>query len=328
MRLSGKAIAACALLSISPLSHAEPYLGIAGAASEYSGYNNVNHGFGFNGFGGYRFESIPLMVEAGYLDTGTNTADDFYGFGTPAKFSFKGEQFFLGYFGRVGRQGSGWYAKAGYFTGKNREKTMDLSANDNGFAWGAGFDWMFTRNLGLRGEFGGLVGVHDFSTSDHKSNVTVLGLGLVFAFGGPELPGARGRSRPAPVYSPPVPAPVYNSPVPTPVYSPAVAPEPVAASPAPVVAAAAPVAAQPVVAPTPAPATSSATAGSAQLVPGAVLRSGPSMKSAGIRTMTDGGSVKLIKRETNAEGPWWMVQLDDGTTGWMIEWGLTRISKH
>jgi hypothetical protein len=51
------------------------------------------------------------------------------------------------------------------------------------------------------------------------------------------------------------------------------------------------------------------------------------MKSAGIRTLPDGGSVKLLKRETNGEGPWWSVQLEDGTTGWMIEWGLTRITK-
>jgi hypothetical protein len=52
------------------------------------------------------------------------------------------------------------------------------------------------------------------------------------------------------------------------------------------------------------------------------------MKSEAINSLPNGGSVKLLKRETNAEGPWWSVQLEDGTTGWMIEWALSRISKH
>jgi|GEM_PF-1465638 len=171
---------------------------------------------------------------------------------------------------------------------------------------------------------------YEYEGTGQKFSANSLGLQFTYSFGwtccgGTDQRSSRsGRSAPAPVYSAAVPAPVY---------APAVEPAPAAAPPppAPVVMEPAPVVAPPVVvaapAPTPAAAPTS-TIGSAQAIPGAVLRSGPSMKAEGIRTLPDGGSVKLVKREANTEGPWWMVQLDDGTTGWMIEWGLTRISKH
>lgn len=165
---------------------------------------------------------------------------------------------------------------------------------------------------------------YEYEPTGEKFGANSLGLQFTWSFGwtccgGSDRPTRVSRAPAAPVYSEPVYAPVYTptaEPTPTP------PPAPVAMEPAP---AAEPSAVE--AAPTPAPAPSSAM-GSAQLVPGAVLRSGASMKSAGIRTLPDGGEVKLIKRETNAEGPWWMVQLEDGTTGWMIEWGLTRIKKN
>lgn len=167
---------------------------------------------------------------------------------------------------------------------------------------------------------------YKYEGTGQSFNANNLGLQFTYSFGrtccgGSDRSSTRyDRSAPAPVYSPAVAAPVY---------APAVVSAPVPASPSPVVTQAAPVSTPPaaVVAPAPLPAPSS-TVGGAQVVPGAVLRSGPSMKSGGIRTLPDGGSAKLIKREINAEGPWWMVQLEDGTTGWMIEWGLTRIPKH
>ena len=168
---------------------------------------------------------------------------------------------------------------------------------------------------------------YEYEGTGQKFKADSIGLQYTYSFGwtccgGSDHPSARNdRNGPAPVYSPAVAAPVY---------APAVEPPP----PAPVVAEPAPAPASPVAAPAAAPAVAPAAAsstkvvGSAQIVPGAVLRSGPTMKSAGIRTLPDGGSAKLLKRETNGEGPWWSVQLEDGTTGWMIEWGLMRISRN
>jgi hypothetical protein len=242
----------------------------------------------------------------------------------------------VGYFGRFSRTGTGAYAKVGYYTGESKFEANvngfsdSAKATSNGAMFAIGVDWMLTPFFGLRADIGSLLSVKDMPGIDdgHKSNVTTANIGVMFAFGNTDRHyGSRypRDSSQAPVYSPPVPAPVYSAPVQAqaPVYSPAVAPAPVApVAPAPVAAEMAP-------APTAVAAPSAArSSGAAQVVPGAVLRSGPSMKSAGIKTLPDGGSVKLVKHETNAEGPWWMVLLDDGTTGWMIEWSLTHISKH
>lgn len=151
-----------------------------------------------------------------------------------------------------------------------------------------------------------------------------LGLQFTYSFGWTCCGGSDRSSRnQAPIYSPAVSAPVYSAPAGAPVDSPPLPPEPAPAAQAPLVQTPAPA-----VAPAPQPAPAVASSGTAQLVPGAVLRAGPTMKSEAIKSLPNGGSVKLLKRETNAEGPWWMVQLEDGTTGWMIEWGLARISKH
>ncbi|MES2488407.1 MAG: SH3 domain-containing protein [Pseudomonadota bacterium] len=327
MRLSTKAIAACALLSFSPLGSAAVYLGATGTMSEFSKYDDVKRGFGSQIFAGYRGETVPLMFEVAYLTTGDNDVD-----GLDVALSFKGQAASVGYYGKMDDKGSGFFAKVGYYTGDSR---LEFTGGGNsgyyeetssGATYAFGVDWMVARNFGFRFDVGGLINVKDLPGLDsgHKSNVTLINLGVVFAFGGSQ---PTPRYQPAPVYTPAVPAPapaaVY-APAPAPVQAPApqvYAPEAVSYVPEPVVTMiAAP-------APTPAPSTSSVAKGSAQLVPGAVLRSGPTMKSAAIKTLPDGGSVKLLNRESNAEGPWWSVQLEDGTTGWMIEWGLTRISK-
>lgn len=335
MRLSSKAIAACAMLSVSPLSLAEVYVGGGGVMSTFK-YDNVKRGFGPDAFVGYRGETVPLMVELGYISSGQNKVDNPVTLIDPTgatatvynpELSFSGELVSVGYFGRFDSNGSGAYGKIGYYTGKSKFEGTDasntqhgsISETSNGFMFGFGVDWMLNRSFGLRFDLSSLVNTKAIPYSDQQSSITSFGVGVVFAFGGPESSYASAYPRT------PAPAPVYLPPV----YSPAIAPAPVEAPPPPPVAEAPAQMPPPVVAQTPAPAVASAiTVGTAQLVPGAVLRSGPSMKSTGIKTMPDGGSVKLVKRETNTEGPWWMVQLDDGTTGWMIEWGLTRISKH
>ena len=74
MRLANKAIAAAALLSVSPLSFAAVYLGGSGLVSAYK-YDDTKAGFGGSAFVGYRPETIPMVFEAGYLDTGKNKID-------------------------------------------------------------------------------------------------------------------------------------------------------------------------------------------------------------------------------------------------------------
>lgn len=338
MRLSSKAIAACALLSFSPLCLAEVYLGGSGSISA-TGSDNMKAGFGGKAFLGFKPESIPMTFEAGYLTSGKNEYENSYidsnnDIFTNLDLSVTGGFASLGYYGRFGRTGSGGFAKLGYFSGKSKvtgEKnglSGSEKKNTSGALLSGGVDWMLTRNFGFRFDIDALIGVNDFRDLDvdHKGVVTLANVGVVFAFGGSEENYSSRyprESRAAPVYSPPVPAPVYSPAVEA---TPVAPPVPVVAAPAPMPAPVVEMAPAPVVAA--APAARSSAAGSAQLVPGAVLRSGPTMKSAGIRTLPDGGSVKLLKRETNAEGPWWSVQLEDGTTGWIIEWGLARISKN
>ncbi len=322
MRLSSKAIAACALLSFSPFSHAEFYGGGSAAVSSLH-YSDVRAGIGGTGFIGYKPSSVPMVFEAGYLTGGKDKVDGYNGLGV----TVSGEYAALGYYGRFGRTGSGGFAKLGYFTGDSRLKGGGYSPvkeNTSGAIISLGVDWMLNRNFGFHFSADNIIGINDYRNfdNDHKGFLSLLNAGVVLAFGGDEstyAPRQRRSASPAPVYSAPVAAPVYSAPADAPVYTPAVAPAPAPVVETPAVAAA----------PQPAPAAAvPASTGTAQLVPGAVLRTGPTMKSAAIRTLADGGSVKLIKRETNGEGPWWLIQLEDGTTGWMIEWGLTRISKH
>lgn len=354
MRIREKIVVTGLLLAFSPLSHAESYMGIGGTSSEYQ-YSDVKRGYGLQAFAGYRFDGLPIMIEAGYLDGGKNKINDFSQggvTGTDASLAFQGLLLTTGFFGRFDTKGSGFYAKLGYYTGKSKGTgtfngvNYDNSESSSGLTFDLGFDWMLTPAFGIRTNIGSLQKVKDLPQLgvDHKSNVTLAGIGLIFAFGDGHSsdPTQRAANPPAPVAEP------------APTYSPAPAPEPVAAAPTLVPAAAPQPAPQPVPAPVAAPApqpaptpaaapaprprpvvaaavpvpANAAPTGTAQLVPGAVLRTAPTMKSAAIKTLPDGGAVKLRSRVSNAEGPWWSVQLEDGTTGWMIEWGLVRISRH
>lgn len=173
---------------------------------------------------------------------------------------------------------------------------------------------------------------YEYEGTGQKFSANNLGLQFTYSFGwtccgGSDRPASsRDRVAPAPTSSAAAPIPAYTPADDARAYNPSPVPMPVAeaTAPAPTPAEAPAAAAAP--APQPA-AASQAPVGSAQLVPGAVLRTGPTMKSAAIKSFPNGASIKLLKRETNAEGPWWSVQLEDGTTGWMIEWGLTRISR-
>lgn len=219
--------------------------------------------------------------------------------------------------------GAGFWAGAGLLMHTNIKLHNDGVFPDNKFKNALGSDfqlgwrWLALTYSNMK---------YESEDTGQKFSANNLGLQFTYSFGwtccgGSDRQASRyERNSAAPVYSPPVAAPVYAPaivPTPAPPPRPPVAIKPAPVSPPPVAAAA----------PNRMPAPPS-TLGSAQVVPGAVLRSGPTMKSAGIKTLSDGGKATLLSRETNAEGPWWSVQLQDGTTGWMIEWGLTRISRH
>jgi len=305
MRLSSKAIAACALLSFSPLCLAEAYVEAGGLMSTYK-YDNVNRGFGPQVAIGYRAETIPMMFELGYLATGKNNVNnpitlyDTSGASLTIynpSLSFSGETASIGYLGRFDSNGSTFYGKIGYYTGKSKFEGTDssntahgsVSETSNGFTYGFGLDWMFTRNFGLRFDISSLVNAKAIPYTDEKSSVTTFGIGAVFAFGSSEPSNAPSYPR---VVSPEV-APVYY--------------------PAAVAAPAAPVVAPPV---SPAPASVGSPA-VATAVAGAVIRGQASASSSVAGTLKNGGSVRLLsQRIDNAEGAWWFV-VSDNIQGWI-----------
>ncbi|PTU31298.1 outer membrane beta-barrel protein [Stenotrophobium rhamnosiphilum] len=301
MRLSSKAIAACALLSFSPLSSAAVYLGATGTMSEFSKYDDVKRGFGSQIFAGYRGETVPLMVEVAYLTTGDNDVD-----GLDVALSFKGQAASVGYFGKFDRKGSGFFAKVGYYTGDSKLKDTSgggsVEETSSGATYAFGVDWMVARNFGFRADIGGLLNVKDLPGIDsgHKSNVTLFNLGVVFAFGGAE---PAPRYQPAPVYTPAVqvPAPIPEA---APYVAPYAAPQTYA-----------PVAAAPVVAP-----QAQFVAGSpAVVIAGGAVRGQPSTKSAIATTLSNGQAVRLdSQRIDNAEGSWWLVS-GERLKGWVNE---------
>ena len=298
MRLSSRAIAACALLSFSPLGSAAVYLGATGTMSEFSKYDDVKRGFGSQIFAGYRAETVPLMFEVAYLTTGDNDVD-----GLDVSLSFKGQAASIGYYGKMDDNGSGFFAKVGYYTGDSKLQYGGGGGSDeeksSGATYAFGVDWMVARNFGFRFDLGGLINVKDLPGLDsgHKSNVTLLNLGVVFAFGGSE---PAPRYQPAPVYTPAV-----QAPAPTPYVAPYSAPQ-------------AYVPAAPVAAPQ-APQTQLVAGASATVIAGGAVRGQPSAKSAIATTLPNGQAVRLdSQRIDNAEGSWWLVS-GDRIKGWVNE---------
>jgi len=198
MRISGKALAAFALLSFSPLCMAEVYVGAGGNMSSYK-YDDVKRGFGPQVFVGYRVDTMPVMFEVGYFSTGKNKVDgsvtlqdssgQTYTVSDMA-LSWSGAIASLGYFGKWDANGSSVYGKVGYYGGKSKLDAnvsgfgdVTLKGSSSGLMFAIGADWMVNPSFGLRFDLGSLLNVKttpDFG--NEKSNVTTFGFGVVFPF--------------------------------------------------------------------------------------------------------------------------------------------------
>ena len=276
-----KSITACVLLSFSPLCLADLYVGATGTMSEYN-YADVSRGFGGQAFLGYKPTSLPLVFEAGYLNTGKSKIDNFNESGvtgTDLTLSFQGELLSVGYYGQFDRKGSGAFGRLGYYTGKSKGTgfvngaNVDNQETSNGVMFAIGVDWMLTRYFGFRADIGSLISVKDLPQlgSDHSSNVTIANVGLVFKFGGgePEMRVSR-RAAKAP-YTAPAAAQQTDTPV-----------------------------------------------GNGQAVAGAAIRSQPLASSAVTTVLQNGGAVSVSSRIDNADGVWRFVSSGD-ISGWIRE---------
>ncbi|MDP3858003.1 MAG: outer membrane beta-barrel protein [Stagnimonas sp.] len=142
-----KSTLAALLLSATP-AFAGPFLGAAldRTSSEYS---DVKDGTGYSVLGGYQTSStsFPLFVEASYYDSGKLKLKDSGGLG----FSYSGPQLFVGGALKLGESSFLWL-KGGYysFDGKTSYQGDSVSDSLSGLSLGVGFDWMFSKQLGLR----------------------------------------------------------------------------------------------------------------------------------------------------------------------------------
>lgn len=281
-----KILGLVALAATSGMAHAGPYLGGGAALTEYR-YDDVELGAGLRGFVGYRFEGLPLIVEAGYVDFGEADVESFPGL----SLGFTGAQVSIGYFAALSASGnSGLWLKGGYYDGDAELEGLGSSTerSSSGATVSVGGDWMFLPWIGLRAEVENFFNVKDFAKfqPDHEDNVTVASLNLVF-----EVPMTQRRTAAA---------------------EPAAAPAPVYVQPAYV--------AQPAPVPAPAPkaqARAPAPVGSVAVLPATTaLRDQPRPDGPIAAQLSAGNRVTLRSLLNNASGAWWFVHSDAGI-GWI-----------
>jgi len=141
-----KSALAALILSASP-AFAGPFLGAALDRTSTE-FKDIKDGTGYSVLGGYQTESetFPLFVEASYYDSGKLKLKDSGGLA----FSYTGPQIFVGGALKVGE--SFIWLKGGYysFDGKTSVPGDSVSESINGLSLGIGFDWMVSKELGLR----------------------------------------------------------------------------------------------------------------------------------------------------------------------------------
>ena len=303
------AAAALSVLVCVPVVHADPF--IAGSLNMTSSeFKNVKSGTGFTLAAGYELPQFPIFVEGEYYTSGQMKVDDDPNFPEldDLKISYRGFLGNIGYAFKLNNSSRVWL-KGGYYSlkGKSSADGDSITEKDSGFTLGAGGDWMFSKQIGLRAEIETpfkvktLPGSDGFvEEKDERSQLSILRIGLVWRpFGGDGTSSSSGG--------------IYgdnpNTPVSEPSYAPPVA-EPVAAAPA----AAAP-------APAPAPASRLlapfATGSTATVRIGSGIRAQPKIDSALMGSTTVETSVTLAGSTSNAGGQWWYVK---GSTisGWVL----------
>lgn len=159
---------------------AEVLIGGGAGVSQLSRYSDVDDGFGWRGFVGYRASDLPLYLEAQYFSSGEMDVDDTDGV-QDTSIEFEGFAASVGYRVLLDDYGSDLVLKGGAY----REDTTIKSAlgkvkdDGSGALLGAGGNWMFTPNLGLNFDVQFFFEVEDFG---NQENLTLATLGLVYAF--------------------------------------------------------------------------------------------------------------------------------------------------
>lgn len=293
LRIAGLA----GLLLVAPATQATPFLG-AGTTGSASKIEELKPAAGFLVHGGYQFDdlSLPLFFEAQYYDSGKVKFDDE---DIDAHFRYSGPIAYAGIAIPTGRVGFFWL-KAGYHylkgesvvpsAGSGVGKTS-LSDSKGGLALGAGYDWMFIPELGIRfalqlqRSVDSLPGLPEEVEGDagfEKENVDLVTahLGLIWR---PRL-ASKGQAAP------------YTS-APTAYASPTLPPPPVAAA-------------------APTVAVVFSPGGNALSRPGSVLRATPREDADVVQTLAASTPLKLENSVVNATGTWWFVS-SDIERGWL-----------
>lgn len=171
------AIAATLLLGVQAPAQAEIVVGGGAGVAQLSGYSDVDDGFAWRGFVGYRTSDIPLYLEAQYFETDTLDIDDADGVGL----EFDGYALAVGYRLVFGEFGSDLVLKGGGYVQDTRARAGGESFDDDaeGGLLGVGGNWMFTPHLGINFDVQILFGVEDFARDE---DLTIATVGLVYSF--------------------------------------------------------------------------------------------------------------------------------------------------
>lgn len=313
---------------------AGPYIGGSAMLGKRD-YVDVEDSTGWRALAGYRFETMPLFLEATYMNTGDADVDPAPPATVGLKLSYEGFQLGIGYGAVLSPLGSMLWLKGGYYTGDavgkaprgsipgNLNLSGEIKESASGASLGLGGVWKVTPWLGLRADFETLFGVNDFALDE---DLQLYSVGLVFEFPAAKAAPATTFTRSAPpaqsaapeaapqISAAPEPAP---EPVPqTPASVPAAQPVPAAdTSPTALIAADSSAAESVAPAPAVAPALASG-AHRMRLLAAVPFRDSPKRDTAAKAMLPIGTVLTLRNRLTNADGDWWFVQTD-ADIGWI-----------
>lgn len=172
-------LVAAAVLATPMAAQADVALGAGVGFSSISKYDDVDNGTSYRLAAAYRFDTVPIFLEAQYWDGGDMKikGSDF------KDISFDGWTAGVGYRLPLDQvSGSDVYFKGGYFDHdvKIEAEGGFGSAKDsgNGAFIGFGGTWMFSKNVGLNADLQLLFGVEDFAKDE---DLTLATIGILFA---------------------------------------------------------------------------------------------------------------------------------------------------
>ena len=175
---------ACVLVAaMAMVNVAEARVGVgAGFGTATYEYEDVDSSSAKKFYLAYEMDESPAYFELALTDTGEADITSFPG----VTLNVSGMQLGAGYRLVLNQEtGSNFFGKVGFYDTDTEIKGQGGSAKDgnSGLYLGFGGDWMFGPSFGLRFDIEGLLGVKDFA--DDK-NVTIMTVGPLFKFGGPD----------------------------------------------------------------------------------------------------------------------------------------------